>query len=225
VIAMTKDPARKDAPSSRKAAGGDSGSAGRDQQAAEAQADAACGAAASPGPAGAPATEPAAGQTPDVQADTEKSIDELASLQAELESAKDHALRCRAEMENFKKRLSRQVEEERRYALLSIARDLLPVLDNMHRAIQAAEGNDEARGLLAGFAMVIQQLQAILAKYDCREIEALHKPFDPHLHQAVCQQPSAEFPANTILAVVEAGYELHDRVLRPSKVVVSTSNS
>lgn len=165
---------------------------------------------------------PADGPDANLQADTEKSIDELASLQEELEKAKDHALRCRAEMENFKKRLTRQVEEERRYTCLPIMKDLLPVLDNMDRAIDAAAVSEGGAGLREGFQMVAQQLRGVLAKYDCLEIDALGKPFDPNLHEAVSQVPSAEAEHHTVLAVVEPGFQLHDRVVRPTKVIVST---
>ncbi|MBN1588654.1 MAG: nucleotide exchange factor GrpE [Pirellulales bacterium] len=151
----------------------------------------------------------------------ERLADELASLQTELEEAKDHALRCRAEMENFKKRLARQNDEERRYSCAPMMQDVLPVLDNMDRAIDAAVKNENATGLLEGFSMVTQQLRDVLAKYDCREIEAMHKPFDPNHHEAVSQQIDDDFPAHTVINVIESGYQLHDRVIRPSKVVVS----
>lgn len=157
----------------------------------------------------------------DLAADTEKSIDELASLQGELEKAKDHALRCRAEMENFKKRVARQTEEERQYACLPILRDLLPVLDNMDRAIEAAGISESGAGLLEGFQMVAQQLRTVLAKHDCREIDAQGQPFDPNLHEAISQMANDDVPAHTVLAVVQPGYRLHDRVVRPSKVIVS----
>ena len=157
-----------------------------------------------------------------IKTDTERSFDELALLQDELDKAKDHALRCRAEMENFKKRISRQTEEERRYAYMPIMSDLLPVLDNMDRAIAAAEKTESGAGLLEGFGMVARQLRDVLAKYDCVEIKALEQPFDPNCHEAVSQMVNEEHPAHTVLMVVEPGYQLHDRVVRPSKVIVST---
>jgi len=166
--------------------------------------------------------EPGAAQDANLRAETEKSLDELTSLQNELEKAKDHALRCRAEMENFKKRLSRQVEEERQYTVMPIMRDLLPVLDNMDRAIGAAGGSENAAALLAGFRMVAEQLRAVLKKYDCLEIEAMGQPFDPNRHEAVSQMPAGDLPVHTVVTVVEPGYQLHDRVVRPSKVIVST---
>lgn len=153
----------------------------------------------------------------------EEPIDELALLRAELEEAKDRGLRSRAELENYKKRAARQIEEERRYANLPLMRDLLPVLDNVGRAIESAEKNQDAAGLLDGVKMVARQFHDVFRRHDCREIEALDKPFDPHLHQAVSQQPSDEYPPNTVVNVLNSGFQLHDRVVRPSQVIVSTA--
>ena len=148
-------------------------------------------------------------------------IDELMAIRTELDDSKDRVLRLAAELENYRKRVTRQKEEDQRYADLQLIRDTLPVLDNMCRAIEAAEKSDDACGLMQGFQMVVQQLQDVLRQHHCETIEALHQPFDPHLHQAVTQQVSDEFPAGTVLAVVQAGYRLYDRVVRPSQVIVS----
>jgi molecular chaperone GrpE len=145
---------------------------------------------------------------------------DMASLLAEL---KDRALRSQAELENYRKRMRKEMDDERRYAQLPLLSDLLPVLDNVSRAIQAAEKSADASGLLAGFKMVSQQLENVLARHHCRRIDALHKPFDPHLHAAIMQQPSSEYAPNTVVQVAQEGYQLHDRVLRPSQVIVSTS--
>jgi molecular chaperone GrpE len=147
--------------------------------------------------------------------------DQIESLRAELAAAKDRALRCQAELENYRKRAQREIEEERRYANLPLLRDLLPVLDNVHRAIEAAGKTPDASGLLEGFRLVAQQLEGVLARHHCVPIEALHAPFDPHRHDAILQQPSAEHPANTVLLVTQTGFQLHDRVVRPSQVIVS----
>lgn len=149
--------------------------------------------------------------------------DATAQLQAELEAAKDRELRGRAELENYRKRASRELEDRLRYANMSLLRDLLPVLDNVDRAIQAAEQNADASALLDGFKMVQQQIENVLKSHGCRRIEALHQPFDPHVHHAVMQQPSEEHPANTVLMVTQNGYQLHDRVVRPSQVIVSAN--
>jgi molecular chaperone GrpE len=167
-----------------------------------------------------PAAESSAAAAPQRPSEAEQ----IAQLRAELEAMKDRALRYQAELDNYRKRAHRQIEEERRYANLPLMRDLLPVFDNVHRAIAAAENSPEPAGLLAGIKLVAQQLQDVLTRHHCFPIEALHAPFDPHRHQAVAQQPSEEHPANTVLSVTQAGFQLHDRVVRPSQVIVSTTN-
>jgi len=142
-------------------------------------------------------------------------------LRLELTAAKDRELRAHAELDNYRKRAARELDEQHRYANLSLLRDLLPVLDNVDRAIEAAEKSADANALLEGFKMVSQQLGDVLKNHHCTRIEALHTPFDPNVHHAVMQQPSEEHPANTVLMVTQNGYQLHDRVVRPSQVIVS----
>ena len=124
-------------------------------------------------------------------------------------------------MDNFRKRAARELEEKLRYANMSLLRNLLPVLDNIHRAIQAAQQNTDPAALLDGFKMVQQQMEDVLKRHHCQPIEALGVPFNPHVHHAVMQQPSNEHPANTVVMVTQDGYQLHDRVVRPSQVIVS----
>jgi molecular chaperone GrpE len=151
-------------------------------------------------------------------------VGDVEKLQAELAAAKDRELRVHAELENVRKRAARELDERLRYANLSLLRDLLPVIDNIERAIEAAEKNADASALLEGFKMVDQQLGDVLKRHHCTRIEALHAPFDPNVHHAVMQQPSEEHPANTVLMVTQNGYQLHDRVVRPSQVIVSKAN-
>ncbi len=94
-------------------------------------------------------------------------------LRADLEDATDRVLRAQAELDNYRKRARRELEDERRYAALPLLRDLLPVLDNMQRAIEAAEKSPQASGLLDGIKLVAQSLLTVLAKHDCKKIEAL----------------------------------------------------
>ena len=150
-------------------------------------------------------------------------IDEGEQAKRDLDEARDRLLRAQAELDNYRKRARRELEEERRYASLPLLADLLPVIDNIGRAIQAAEKNSEAGSLVEGVKMVAQQLEGVLGRYHCTRIEALHKPFDPHLHQAIMQQPSADHPPGTVLLVAQDGYQVYDRVLRPSQVIVSTA--
>jgi molecular chaperone GrpE len=149
-------------------------------------------------------------------------VEDSQKLRQELAAAKDRELRVHAELDNDRKRAARELDDHRRYANLSLLRDLLPVLDNVDRAIEAADKNADAAALLEGFKMVSQQLGEVLKRHHCTPIEALHAPFDPNVHHAVMQQPSEEHPANTVLMVTQNGYQLHDRVVRPAQVIVST---
>lgn len=150
--------------------------------------------------------------------------DMVASLRAELAAAEDRVLRSRAELENYRKRATRQMEDERRYANLPLMRDLLPVMDNLDRAIEAAEKNHDASSLLEGVKMVAQQLEGVFQQNDCLEIAALGETFDPHLHEAILQQPSEEHAPGTVILVTQAGFQLHDRVVRPSQVIVASQS-
>jgi molecular chaperone GrpE len=143
-------------------------------------------------------------------------------IETELAAERDRNLRLRAELENVRTRAARELTDQRRYEALSLARDLLPVLDNVDRAIAAAEKNNEAGSLLEGFRLVRQQLLSVLEQHHCTEIPAAGAEFDPHLHAAILHQPSADVPANHVTMVTQAGYQMHDRVVRPAQVIVSS---
>jgi molecular chaperone GrpE len=141
---------------------------------------------------------------------------------AELAAANDRLLRLHAEMQNLRNRTAREIADERKYAALPVVRDLLPVLDNINRAIEAAEKAGEAENLLEGFRLVRQQLVTTLANHGVEGIEALGQPFDPNFHQAILHQPSNDAPANIVTMVTQEGFKLHDRVVRPAHVIVSS---
>lgn len=151
-------------------------------------------------------------------ADYEKQI---AALKQEVEDFRNRAMRWQAELENYQKRVSRQLAEERRYAAIELIRDLLPVYDNLQRAAQSAEQNHDVNHVLEGLRMILKQWEDVLGKHHCRKIEALHKPFDPNLHHAISRQATGDVPPNTVLYVAQEGFILHDRVVRPSQVIVS----
>lgn len=151
----------------------------------------------------------------------QQAVEELARLRDELAAARDQALRATADLKNYQNRTRREREEERRFAELNLICDLLPVLDNVQRAIVAAEKDADAASLLEGFRLVAQQLEAVLARHHCRPIEALGQPLDPHRHAAMMQRPSADHPPGTVIEVVQQGYLLHDRVIRPAQVIVA----
>jgi molecular chaperone GrpE len=151
----------------------------------------------------------------------EASEEQISKLRADLEDASDRVLRAQAELDNYRKRARRELEDERRYASMPLLRDLLPVVDNIQRAIDAAEKSPQASGLLDGIKLVAQSLVSVLAKHDCKKIEALGQAFDPAFHEAISQQPSAEYEPNTVTLVAQDGYTLYDRVVRPAQVIVS----
>jgi molecular chaperone GrpE len=132
--------------------------------------------------------------------------------------------RTRADFANYQKRNQKEREQERRYWNGPLVLDLLPALDNLERATEAAKQAGETGPLVQGVAMVQAQLLDILRRHGVTPIEAQHKPFDPNLHQAVMQQPAADQPPNTVVQVLERGYMIHDRVLRPARVAVSTAS-
>jgi molecular chaperone GrpE len=160
----------------------------------------------------------------------EQVLDDLDSLRAKLQSVEQKrdeylylAQRTRADFENYQKRMKRDLAEERRYAQAPLASDLLAVLDNLERATAAAEQAGEKGPLVQGVAMVHTQLLDTLRRNGVTPIEAQGQPFDPNHHQAVTQQPSKEHAPMTVMQVLERGYLIHDRVLRPARVVVSTA--
>jgi molecular chaperone GrpE len=165
---------------------------------------------------GAPATEP----VPEPS--------ELERLRAQLRNAEQTrdeylqlAQRTRADLENYQKRTQRDLAVERRYAQMPLAGDLLGPLDNLERATAAALQAGDTGSLAQGVTMVVAQLLDVLRRHGITRIEALGKEFDPNLHQAVMQQPSAEHPPGTVVMVLESGYLFHDRVLRPARVAVA----
>ncbi len=146
---------------------------------------------------------------------------DIVTLQTELNETRERVLRLQAELENYRKRAQRTLEEERRYACLPLMRDLLPVVDNLQRGIDAAQQSDDATGLLEGVEMVVGQLSTILKQHHCEAIPAEGERFDPHLHEAIAQFPSDEHEPGDVTQVTQVGYQLHDRVVRPSQVIIA----
>lgn len=151
----------------------------------------------------------------------ESAMEEIDALRDQVQQLTERTLRAQADFENYRKRARRDLEEQTRYASLPLIRDLLPVLDNLQRALNALEPERESNGFAAGVRMLAAQFTEVLSRHDCCRIEAEGAPFDPAWHEAIAQQPSAEQPAGVILHVSQHGYRLHDRVIRPAQVVVS----
>lgn len=149
--------------------------------------------------------------------------DPLAAALAERDAFQERWLRAQADFENFRRRARQEAEEARRYQDQRLAADLLPGLDNLARAVAAAESAGSSDELVAGVMMVLRQFEDVLAQHDVVPIACVGQPFDPHRHAALQQIPSADHPPLTVLQEVERGWMLHDRVLRPSRVLVSSA--
>lgn len=150
-----------------------------------------------------------------------ESGNQLAALQTERDDLKDRLARSQAELENYRKRAQKELDQERQYRSLPVARDVLPALDNLQRALQVAKTSKDVDQLLQGVQMVATQLQEALGRHAIVAIDCIGKPFDPNQHEAIQQAPSKEHPPMTVLHEVERGYQMYDRVVRPSKVIVS----
>ncbi|MBN2581464.1 MAG: nucleotide exchange factor GrpE [Planctomycetes bacterium] len=149
---------------------------------------------------------------------------EMAALRKTLEEQEQQTEQLRralADMDNRRKRIERQMEQADRYAMQGIMLDVLPVIDNFERALSAAEETRDFDGLHDGLKLVHDQLINVLRKHHVTRIDALGQPFDPNHHEAVGQMDSADHPDKTVIDVHEEGYQLHDRVIRPSRVIVS----
>jgi molecular chaperone GrpE len=133
----------------------------------------------------------------------------------------DRLLRLQAELENFRKRARREYDDAQRYREIDLLRDLLPVLDTVQRAIDAAEKTDDVESLRAGFRMTAQQIEKLLAAHGCATIPTDDQPFDPTVHDAIQQLAVPGKAAGTVVATVSRGFTLHDRVVRPAQVIVA----
>ena len=172
-----------------------------------------------------PNTEPAAEAAP-AAAEADVAAARIAALEAEAVELKDRVLRTVAEMENLRRRTEREVAEARQYGIAAFARDMLTAGDNLARAIdavpeEARAGSAALTALIDGVEMTERDLLNSLEKHGVRKLEPLGQKFDPHLHQAVFEVPTEEQPAGTVMQVMQSGYVIGDRVLRPAMVGVA----
>jgi molecular chaperone GrpE len=148
--------------------------------------------------------------------------DQLAQATAERDANAERWQRAQADLENYRRRVQRELEQERQYQSLTLLRDFLPGMDNLQRAIDAANVSHNLDELIRGVEMVERQFQDVLARYSVVPIESVGQPFDPNLHEAIQQMPSQDYPPMMVIGEAERGYKLHERVVRPSKVIVSS---
>jgi molecular chaperone GrpE len=147
---------------------------------------------------------------------------ELAAAKAEVASAQDMALRVRADAENAKRRATQDVEKAHKFALEKFSNDLLPVLDNLERSLAFLDLSDEKSKTLAeGVELTLKSFLDTVGKYGVEQIDPQGQAFNPEFHQAISIQPSADVAPNTVLFVMQKGYQLNGRLLRPAMVGVS----
>lgn len=159
--------------------------------------------------------------TPDTPSDASASEATLQTLTAERDDFRDKWARARADLENYRRRVQREMEDDRKYAATPIVKALLPGIDGLQRALKAASTSKNTDELIAGVEMVAKQFEAALIGLGVQPIDAIGKPFDPNVHEAIAQIPSPDKPAMTVIDDIERGYTLHERIVRPSKVIVS----
>ena len=146
----------------------------------------------------------------------------LAASEAKFNEQQDSVLRARAEMENARRRAEAEVDKARKFALERFAGELLDVIDNLERAVMVADTENEAiKPMLEGVEMTLKSFVSTIEKFGMTPIDPQGEAFNPELHQAMSMQESADFAPNTVMAVMQKGYELNGRLLRPAMVMVS----
>ena len=154
--------------------------------------------------------------------EVEEIVEEL-TVEQQLAQAGDNNIRLLAEIDNLRKRSQRDMQQQLKYAALPVISEMLSVIDDLHRTLEASQSGGDVDAFTGGVEIVVQSFTSVLEKYQCVAIKAeAGEAFDVKLHEAISLQPSNQFDANVILAVVQQGYQMHDRVIRPSQVVVSS---
>jgi molecular chaperone GrpE len=179
-----------------------------------------------------PTARPRAAAAPEAETQpTPEPADPLVEAQHQASEFKDKLLRTLAEMENLRKRTEREVADTRQYAIAAFARDVLAVADNMHRALDAIgdelrqSSDTKVKALVEGVDLTERELLKILERNGVRKFSPLGEKFDPNLHQAMYEVPDSGAAAGSVAQVIQAGYMLGDRVLRPALIAVAKAAS
>jgi molecular chaperone GrpE len=160
------------------------------------------------------------GETPTAEEAQSSAEELLAASQAEAQKNWDLYLRERAELENYRKRMQREKEDLARFANENLLREMLPILDNLERAVAHAEQEQEG-GLLEGVQMTLDQFRKTLERLGVIPVAAIGEPFSPDCHEAMGQMESSEYAPNTVVQEMQKGYTLNDRLLRPALVMIA----
>jgi len=155
--------------------------------------------------------------------------DKLEALEGQLKDAireseeiMDKYLRVSADLENYKKRASREMDDLRKYANQSLVKDLLPVLDNLELAVKSSKETENGDDhLIDGVELIRKEILKVFEKFNIQQIDALGKAFDPRFHEAVMREETSKYNENTVINELQKGYLMHDRLVRPSMVVVA----
>jgi molecular chaperone GrpE len=167
-------------------------------------------------------TQTASGAGPDeMSPESEQQNDALAAVQAELARHKEAMLRMQAETDNLRKRLVRELERSRKMALEGVMKDLLAVRDSLERGLEIDPESATVETLLEGQELTLKMLNKVMTDHKLEAIDPDGEAFDPEWHEAMTVLPSPEHEENTVLEVIQKGYRLHDRLIRPARVVVS----
>jgi|TARA_B110000196_G_C21111336_1_gene647978 molecular chaperone GrpE len=151
-------------------------------------------------------------------------VDELTALQVRVDENWDKYLRTAAELENVRKRAARDVEKAHKFAVERFATDILAVCDSLEMAL-ATEGDVSVDSLREGNEATLKLLGSVLSRFSVEELDPHGEPFDPELHEAMTMQPSEEVEPGTVVTVIQKGYALNGRLLRPARVVVASEPS
>ena len=147
------------------------------------------------------------------------------NIQGEIKDLKDQLLRSLAENENLRKRTAKEIEQIKKYGHISLLRDFLNVVDNMERAVKSSTSEKQSetsiKNLIDGIEIVLKEMKSLLDKNQINKIEPLHEKFDYNFHQAMFEAPSSDYEEGLIIEVIQPGYVLHDRLIRPAMVGVS----
>ena len=164
--------------------------------------------------------------TTDDAAAQEASVDDVvAQLHEDVAAAKDLALRAQADAQNVKRRAEQDVEKARKFALEQFTRELLPVVDNLERALEAASGEDDVvKPIAEGVELTLKSFLDALSKFNIEQVDPQGEPFDPNLHQAMSMIENDEVEPNSVIAVMQKGYTLNGRLVRPAMVMVSKAS-
>jgi molecular chaperone GrpE len=168
--------------------------------------------------------EPVDGSEPENEQGSESDgeQDELQVAKKDAKEAYERFLRVSAEFDNYKKRAAREAAEFKKFANEALVKEILPILDNLERAI---ESSDTQNGLVEGVEMTLKEMLKVFEKFNVKPIDAVGEPFDPCFHQAVIQEESDIHPENTVIRELQKGYLMHERLIRPAMVVVSSSKA